>query len=77
MINETLSELVAYMSPELIASLEKEKEIVGEDPYAYEPGKIEQRTLETLMRYQIEQGLMRTTLPMQSLFAHEAWSKHR
>jgi len=72
MINETLSELVAYMSPELITSLEKEKEIVGEDLHAYELGKIEQRTLETLKRYQIEQGLMRTTLPMQSLSAHEA-----
>jgi len=59
---------VEYMSPELIASLEKEKEILREDPYVYELGKIEQRTLETLMRYQIEQGLMRKQLPVQSLF---------
>jgi 4,5-dihydroxyphthalate decarboxylase len=61
---------VQYMSPELVASLEKEKEILGEDPYAYELGETEKRTLETLMRYQIEQGLMRKTLPVQSLFVH-------
>ena len=60
------------MNPELIASLEKEKEILGEDPYDYKLGQTEKRTLDTLMRYQIEQGLMRKALPVQSLFAPEA-----
>jgi 4,5-dihydroxyphthalate decarboxylase len=59
---------VRYMSPYLIALLEKEKEILGADPYAYELGEIEKRTLQALMRYQIEQGLMRKELPVESLF---------
>lgn len=59
---------VNYMTPDLIASLEKEKEILGADPYAYELGEIEKRTIRALMRYQIEQGLMRKELPVESLF---------
>ena len=56
------------MSPDLIASLEKEKEILGAAPYSYELGEIEKRTLQALMRYQMEQGLMRKELPVESLF---------
>lgn len=59
---------VNYLSPEILVSLEKEREVLGEDPYAYELGEIEKRTLETLMRYQIEQGLMKKALPVQTLF---------
>jgi 4,5-dihydroxyphthalate decarboxylase len=63
---------VQYMTPELIASLEREKEILGEDPYAYRLGEIERRTLEALMRYQIEQGLMRKSVSVEGLFVREA-----
>ena len=59
---------VQYMSPDLIASLEKERDILGADHYSYELGEIEKRTLQTLMRYQIEQGLMSKELPVKSLF---------
>lgn len=59
---------VRYMTADLIASLERETEVLGEDPYGYRLGEIEKRTLEALMRYQIEQGLMRKALSVESLF---------
>ena len=46
----------------------KERDVLGEDPYAYVMGGNEKRTLAALNRYQIEQGLMKTTLPMDDLF---------
>jgi 4,5-dihydroxyphthalate decarboxylase len=57
-----------YMSADLVASLEKEKNILGADPYSYELGEGEKKTLRALMRYQIEQGLMKKELPVESLF---------
>ena len=42
--------------------------MLGEDPYAYVMGENEKRSLAALNRYQIEQGLMKTTLPMDDLF---------
>ena len=63
---------VRYMTPDLIASLERENEILGEDPYAYHLGAMEKRTLEALMRYQIEQGPMRNSLSVEGLFVGEA-----
>lgn len=60
---------VNYMNPETVAGYEKEKEVLGEDPYAYVIGETEKRTLQALMRYQIEQGLMKKELPLESLFA--------
>ena len=47
---------------------EKEKNVLGEDPYAYVMGENEKRTLAAMNRYQIEQGLMKTMLPMDELF---------
>jgi hypothetical protein len=55
------------MTPDLITSLKREKEILGEDPYAYQFGTMEKRTLATLMRYQIEQGLMKNSLSVEEL----------
>jgi 4,5-dihydroxyphthalate decarboxylase len=57
-----------YMTAEEIAGDEKEKAVLGEDPYAYTLGETEQRTLIALNGYQIEQGLMRQNLPVESLF---------
>jgi len=42
--------------------------VLGEDPYAYVIGENEKRTLAAMNRYQIEQGLMKTTLSMDELF---------
>ena len=55
-----------------IVGYEKEKEILEEDPYAYVLGETEKQTLRALMRYQIEQGLMKRQLPLESLFARTA-----
>ena len=57
-----------YMAADEIAGYAKERDVLGEDPYAYVMGDNEKRTLAALSRYQIEQGLMKTMLPMQDLF---------
>ena len=57
-----------YMDAEEIAGYRKEREILGEDPYAYVMGENEKRTMLALNRYQIEQGLMKTELPIEDLF---------
>jgi 4,5-dihydroxyphthalate decarboxylase len=61
-----------YMSPQEISGYEGEKKILEEDPYAYVLGETEKRTIQALNRYQIEQGLMKKELPLESLFFHEA-----
>jgi hypothetical protein len=57
-----------YMAVDEIAGYAKEREVLGEDPYAYVMGENEKRSLAALNRYQIEQGLMKTMLPMEDLF---------
>jgi hypothetical protein len=56
------------MEAEEITGYEKERQVLGEDPYAYILGENEKRTLRALNRYQIEQGLMRKELPIEDLF---------
>jgi 4,5-dihydroxyphthalate decarboxylase len=63
-----------YMSPEQVRGYEKEKAVLEEDPYAYVLGETEKRTIQALNRYQIEQGLMKKELPLESLFVHEAFA---
>jgi len=63
-----------YMSPEEIAGYEKEKAVLEEDPYAHVLGETEKRTMRALIRYQIEQGLMKSDLPLESLFVREAFA---
>lgn len=63
-----------YMSPEQIAGCEKEKAALEEDPYAYVLGETEKRSMQALNRYQIEQGLMKKKLPLESLFVHESFN---
>ena len=58
-----------YMVAEEIEGYRKETEVLGEVPYAYTLGETEIRTLKALYRYQIDQGLMREELPMDTIFA--------
>jgi 4,5-dihydroxyphthalate decarboxylase len=58
-----------YMPPEEIEGYRKEAEVLGEDPYAYRLAEPEKRTLQALNRYQIEQGLMREELSLDTIFA--------
>jgi 4,5-dihydroxyphthalate decarboxylase len=57
-----------YMTAQEIAGYEKEKAVLGEDPYAYVLGPTEITSLKALNRYQIEQGLMKRELDINSLF---------
>jgi 4,5-dihydroxyphthalate decarboxylase len=57
-----------YMSEEERAGYERERAVLGEDPYAYVMGENEKQTLAAMNRYQIEQGLMKTMLPIDDLF---------
>jgi 4,5-dihydroxyphthalate decarboxylase len=57
-----------YMEADEITGYEKERQVLGEDPYAYVLGENEKRTMRALNRYQIEQGLMRKELPIEELF---------
>jgi len=57
-----------YMDADEIAGNAKEREVLGEDPYAYVLGESEKRTWAALNRYQIEQGLLKTILPLNELF---------
>ncbi|HEV8342244.1 MAG TPA: hypothetical protein VGR30_07725, partial [Candidatus Binatia bacterium] len=63
-----------YLTPEQAAGYEKERDVLGEDPYAYVLGESEKRTMRALNRYQIEQGLMKKDLPLESLFVREAFN---
>jgi 4,5-dihydroxyphthalate decarboxylase len=63
-----------YLTPEENAGYEKEREVLGEDPYAYVLGKTEKRSMRALNRYQIEPGLMKKELPLESLFVREAFA---
>jgi hypothetical protein len=56
------------MDAQEIAGYEKERDALGEDPYAYVLGENERRAMRALNRYQIEQGLMKTELPIDNLF---------
>jgi 4,5-dihydroxyphthalate decarboxylase len=60
-----------YMTAEESAGYEKEKAVIGEDPYAYVLGPMELASLKALNRYQIEQGLMKAQLDIPSLFVRE------
>ncbi len=64
---------VKHLKPEQIAGQEREMAVLGEDPYAYVLGETEKRTFAALARYQIEQGLLRQALPIESLFVREAF----
>ena len=57
-----------YMPADEITGYQNERDALGEDPYAYVMGTSEKRTLAAMNRYQIEQGLMKTMLPMDDLF---------
>ncbi|HXT54845.1 MAG TPA: hypothetical protein VN826_10120 [Candidatus Eisenbacteria bacterium] len=60
--------LAAKIDRAAAAGYAKERDVLGEDPYAYVIGANERRTLGALNRYQIEQHLLKTMLPMDELF---------
>jgi 4,5-dihydroxyphthalate decarboxylase len=57
-----------YMLAWSIDEMEKEREVLGPDPWAYGL-EANRRVLETLVQYTHEQGLISQLLPVESLFA--------
>jgi 4,5-dihydroxyphthalate decarboxylase len=62
-----------HLTPEQVAGHEREKAVLGEDPYAYVLNETEKRTIAALARYQVEQGLIKETPPIEGLFVREAY----
>ena len=48
--------------------IEQEKALLGFDPYRYELGEVQRRTIETLMDYLQADGLLQRRFSIQELF---------
>jgi hypothetical protein len=48
---------------------------LGYDPYAGVFTEGDKKSLQALNRYQIEQGLLKTQIPLESLFVKEAFGR--
>jgi 4,5-dihydroxyphthalate decarboxylase len=57
-----------YMMAWSIAEMEEERELMGDDAWAYGL-EANRHVLETLVRYTHEQGLIKTPVDIESLFA--------
>jgi 4,5-dihydroxyphthalate decarboxylase len=62
-----------YMSADEVAGYAKEREVLGEDPYACVMGEMEIRSMKALNRYQMEHGLVNQEIPLENLFVKEAF----
>lgn len=51
-------------------TLEEQEEILGRDPWIYGLGEQNRKTLETLMQYSHEQGLLGRKIPLEELFVN-------
>jgi 4,5-dihydroxyphthalate decarboxylase len=57
-----------YMTPEQVEGYAKERDLLGYDPYAGVLTESDKKSIQALNKYQIEQGLLKTELPLESLF---------
>jgi 4,5-dihydroxyphthalate decarboxylase len=65
---------VKYLSPEQAEGYAKERDVLGYDPYAGILTDGDKKSVQALNRYQIEQGLLKTQLALESLFVKEAFT---
>jgi 4,5-dihydroxyphthalate decarboxylase len=65
---------VKYLSPEQAEGYAKERDVLGYDPYAGILTDADKKSIQALNRYQIEQGLVKAQLPLESLFVKEAFT---
>jgi 4,5-dihydroxyphthalate decarboxylase len=65
---------VKYLSPEQVEGYAKERDVLGYDPYAGILTDADKKSIQALNRYQIEQGLVKAQLPLESLFVKEAFT---
>jgi 4,5-dihydroxyphthalate decarboxylase len=52
--------------------LEEQEELLGQDPWMYGLGEANRKTLETLMQYSQEQGLLGRKMTLEELFINTA-----
>jgi 4,5-dihydroxyphthalate decarboxylase len=65
---------VKYMTPAQAEGYAKERDVLGYDPYACVLTDAAKKSIQALNRYQIEQGLVKKQLPLESLFVKEAFN---
>jgi 4,5-dihydroxyphthalate decarboxylase len=70
---EANRQAVNYLKPAQAEGYAKERDVLGYDPYACVLTDADKKSLQALNRYQIEQGLVRKELPLESLFVKEAF----
>jgi len=63
-----------YMTAAQAEGYAKERDVLGYDPYAGVLTEADKKSLQALNRYQIEQGLVKQELPLESLFVKEAFN---
>ncbi|MCL5960024.1 MAG: ABC transporter substrate-binding protein [Chloroflexi bacterium] len=67
---------IKYTLAWLIAELERERELMGPDPWPYGL-EANRKTLETLLQYEVEQGLIGKKPELESLFAETTLEEHK
>ena len=63
-----------FFTPAQAEGYAKEREVLGYDPYSCVLTPADKKSLQALNRYQIEQGLVKRELSLESLFVKEAFS---
>ena len=64
-----MNEGARYVHPWLPGEMERVRELMGEDPWENGLTEGNRKTIQTLQRYQIEQGLAQRAVPLEELFA--------
>lgn len=65
-----------YMNAAEAEGYAKERDVLDYDPYAGALTDADKKSIQALNRYQIEQGLVKQELPLESLFVKEAFRKN-
>jgi 4,5-dihydroxyphthalate decarboxylase len=73
--DEANRQAVKYMTPAQAEGYAKERDVLGYDPYACVLTESAKKNIRALNRYQIEQGLVKSELPLESLFVKEAFER--
>ncbi|HEY1236435.1 MAG TPA: hypothetical protein VGH22_23860 [Candidatus Binatia bacterium] len=63
-----------FFTPAQAEGYAKERDVLGYDPYSCVLTSTDKKSLTALNRYQMEQGLVKKELPLESLFVKEAFS---
>jgi len=63
-----------YFTPKDAEGYAKEREVLGYDPYDCRLTESDRKSMLALNRYQIEHGLVKREIPLESLFVKEAFS---